>query len=74
MGEAGRCLLPIGVILRILDWAAMRGGYEGLHRFRWLDLCIRRRRCEESSYWESAPMGRFAIRFESGFSEPVHRR
>lgn len=22
-----RCLLPIGVILRILDWAAMRGGY-----------------------------------------------
>lgn len=27
-GEAGRCLLPIGVILRILDWAAMRGGYE----------------------------------------------
>ena len=42
-GEAGRCLLPIGVILRILDWAAMRGGYEGSHRFRWLDLCIRRR-------------------------------
>ena len=36
MGEAGRCLLPIGVILRILDWTAMRGGYEGLHRFRWL--------------------------------------
>ena len=36
MGEAGRCLLPIGVILRILDWAAMRGGYEGPHRFRWL--------------------------------------
>ena len=25
--EAGRCLLPTGVILRILDWAAMRGGY-----------------------------------------------
>ena len=22
-----RCLLPIGVILRILDWTAMRGGY-----------------------------------------------
>ena len=38
-----RCLLPIGVILRILEWAAMRGGYEGPHRFRWLDLCIRRR-------------------------------
>ena len=35
MGEAGRCLLPIGVILRILDWTAMRGGYEGQHRFRW---------------------------------------
>ena len=27
MGEAGRCLLPIGVVLRILDWTAMRGGY-----------------------------------------------
>ena len=24
-----RCLLPIGVILRILDWAAMRGSYGG---------------------------------------------
>ena len=23
MGEAGRCLLPIGVILRILDWASI---------------------------------------------------
>lgn len=34
MGEAGRHLLPIGVILRILDWAAMHGGYEGPHRFR----------------------------------------
>lgn len=33
-GEAGRRLLPIGVILRILDRTAMRGGYEGLHRFR----------------------------------------
>ena len=22
-----RCLLPIGVILRILDWTAMRGSY-----------------------------------------------
>ena len=31
-----RRLLPIGVILRILDWTAMRGGYEGPHRFRWL--------------------------------------
>ena len=29
MGEAGRYLLPIGVILRILDWTAMRGGYGG---------------------------------------------
>ena len=29
MGEAGRCLLPIGVILRILDRAAMRGSYGG---------------------------------------------
>lgn len=27
MGEAGWCLLPVGVILRILDWAAMRGSY-----------------------------------------------
>ena len=27
-----RCLLPIGVILRILDWTAMCGGYEGLRR------------------------------------------
>ena len=26
-GEAGRCLLPIGVILRILDWTAMRGSW-----------------------------------------------
>lgn len=42
-GEAGRCLLPIGVILRILDWTAMRGSYGGPHRFRWLDLCMRRR-------------------------------
>lgn len=24
-----RCLLPIGVILRILDWTAMRGSYGG---------------------------------------------
>ena len=32
-GEADRCLLPIGVILRILDWTAMRGGYEGPHCF-----------------------------------------
>ena len=38
-----RRLLPIGVILRILDWAAMRGGYGGPHRFQWPDLCIRRR-------------------------------
>ena len=29
MGEAGRRLLPIGVILRILDWTAMRGSYGG---------------------------------------------
>ena len=27
MGKAGRCLLPIGVILQILDWTAMCGGY-----------------------------------------------
>ena len=33
-GGRRRCLLPIGVILRILDWAAMRGGYEGLHRLK----------------------------------------
>ncbi len=33
MGEAGRCLLPIGVISRLLDWTAMRGGYEGPRRF-----------------------------------------
>ena len=31
-----RCLLPIGVILRILDWTAMRGSYGGPHRSRWL--------------------------------------
>ena len=36
MGEAGWRLLPIGVILRILDRTAMRGGYEGPHRFQWL--------------------------------------
>ena len=36
-----RCLLPIGMVLRILDWAAMRGGYGGPHRFRWLDyVCV----------------------------------
>ena len=34
MGEAGRCLLPIGVILRILDWTAMRGGCEGSRRLK----------------------------------------
>ena len=27
MGGRRRCLLPIGVILRILDWTAMRGSY-----------------------------------------------
>lgn len=32
-----RCLLPIGVILRILDWAAMRGGYGGCIVF---DGCV----------------------------------
>lgn len=31
-----RRLLPIGAILRILDWTAMRGSHGGLHRFRWL--------------------------------------
>lgn len=31
-GEAGRCLLPLGAILRILDWMGMRGIYGGLHR------------------------------------------
>ena len=41
--ERRRCLPPIGVILQLLSWMAMRGGYEGPHRFRWLDLCIRRR-------------------------------
>ena len=43
--ERGRrwCLLPIGVILRILDWAAMRGGYGGSASFSMLDLCICRR-------------------------------
>ena len=29
----------------------------------WVDLDL----------WEFAPMGRFAIRFEGSFSEPVHR-
>lgn len=29
MGEVGRCLLPIGVILRISDRAARRGSYGG---------------------------------------------
>ena len=28
-GEAGRRLLPLGVILQRLDWTAMRGSYEG---------------------------------------------
>ena len=66
-GRRRRCLLPIGVILRILDWAAMRGGYEDSHRFRWPDLCMRPRRCEESSHWESAQMGRFASDLEAAF-------
>ena len=36
-----RRLLPIGVILRILDWTAMRGGYGGLHRFRcWIYVYV----------------------------------
>ena len=39
-----------------------------------LGLRMCRRRCEESSHWESVPMRRFAIRFEGGFSELVHRR
>ncbi len=38
-----RRLLPIGVILRILDWTGMCGSCGGPHRFRWLDLCMRRR-------------------------------
>ncbi len=41
MGEAGRCLLPIGVILRILDWAAMRGSYGGCIVFDgWIYVCV----------------------------------
>ena len=41
MGEAGRRLLPIGVILRILDWAATRGGYGGCIVFDdWIYVCV----------------------------------
>ena len=46
MGEAGRCLLPIGVVLQLMDWSAllaniglggyMRGSYGGPRRFQWL--------------------------------------
>ena len=32
-GGGGSGFLPIGVILRILDWIAMHGSYGGLHRF-----------------------------------------
>ena len=36
-----RRLLPIGVILRILDWAAMRGGYGGPIVFDgWIHVCV----------------------------------
>lgn len=37
-----RCLLPIGVILRILDWAAMCGGYGGCIVFDgWIYVNVR---------------------------------
>ena len=36
-----RCLLPIGVILRILGWTAMRGGYGGCIVFDgWIYVCV----------------------------------
>lgn len=41
MGEAGRCLLPIGMILPILDWTAMRGGYGVRIVFDdWIYVCV----------------------------------
>ena len=41
MGEAGRCLLPIGVILRILDWAAMCASYAVRIVFDgWIYVCV----------------------------------
>ena len=70
-GNGGEASAPPAYrrVLRILDWAAMCGGYGGPHRFRWLDLCMCRRCCEESSHWESVPMGRFFIRSGGSFSE-----
>ena len=40
MGEAGRCLLPIGVILRILDWTAMRGMRVRIVFDGWIYVCV----------------------------------
>ena len=44
MGGRCRRLLPIGVILLILDWTAMRGGYGGCIVFDGCVGCGRRRR------------------------------
>ena len=59
-----RCLLPIGVILRILGWMVMRSSYGGPHRFRWLlglrahgDVRFRRRRGDAEHAGASAECG-----------------
>lgn len=55
-----RCFLPIGVILRILDWAAMRGGYEDPHRFDdwiyvYVDTDTKNRPIGNLSQWDDLP-------------------
>ena len=54
-----RFLLPIGVILRILDWAAMRGGYEGCIVFDgWIYVCVDAD-AKNRPIGKRVPMGRF---------------
>ena len=68
MGEAGRCLLPIGVISRILDWTGMRGSYGGCIVFDgWIHVCVdanaKNRPIGNLSQWDDS-----FIRFEGSFS------
>ena len=71
MGEAGRCLLPIGVILRILDWAAMRGSYGGCIVFDgWIHVCVdanaKNRPIGNLSQWDDLPSD-LEVAFRSRF-------
>ena len=73
-GEAGWCLLPIGVISRILDWTGMRGSYGGCIVFDgwihvYVDVDAKNRPIGNLSQWDDS-----FIRFEGSFSELAHRQ